>query len=839
MRLKRAVQTLGILFLGCRANTPQAPAPLPLDQPLATGQVRAGRIQKDTELIGGITAKGKLGDYKLYNNKVALIVGDVGRGVGYHPYGGTILDAAPIGVGSAFGEVIVGLDLSVLRAERIEVINDGRDGKEARLRVIGQPDVMLLLDALLSQLLEPAQLDMEWTVDYVLAPDAEHVRLEYNMFNRASTPVDFGLPLAAFLFGSGAEPFVPGRGFAVPSGGSSAEYYGALGEGVSYIYGQLDERISLLINQSGLVATGVGGGFELRARERKQIIHHLVIGDGALPKTQAIWRTLKGETEGTKVVGQVTDENGAPAAGARVHASVANTEREDLSYVSRAVTDAEGRYELQLSEGQYTVLAVSDSRTVSAAKTIQAQGELLQDVDLSLPVAGLVRYRITDAQDRLLPSKITIQPLDMAIEPLPGRFGEPAQRSGQQLPIFAHTGEGEVPLVAGRYALIVSRGMEYEIHRQEIELEPGGEVTLAATLARPVNTDGWMSTDTHVHALLSPDSPDSNHFKVQAMVVEGLELPVSTEHEHIGDFNPAISELGLNSWIQGIVGSEITTFVYGHFNAFPLTPDPSKPGNGRVDWYKKKPAETFAAIRENPAGPFIQVNHPRGAAIGGYFNAMGLDRETGIASREDQFSLDFDGIEVMNGCGAGNIERDTIQDWFGLLNKGHRKVGTASTDNHKAASGNMGYPVTFVRMPTDDPAEAQVSDFAKSFFEGRLVLSCGPFIEMKLGEAQVGDTVQPTDNTLALQVRVEAPSWVDVDRVEVVMGGEVVLTQAIEASEETVRFSGTLTATVSGKDTWVLVTASGDRHGPWAHGRPSFAMTNPIFVDVDGQGWSP
>ena len=118
----------------------------------------------------------------------------------------------------------------------------------------------------------------------------------------------------------------------------------------------------------------------------------------------------------------------------------------------------------------------------------------------------------------------------------------------------------------------------------------GETANVEARLVRSVSTLGWLSTDTHIHSQLSPDSPDLFPYKVQSMVVENLEVPVSTEHEAIGDFNPAIEELGLKAWMKGIIGYEFTTFTYGHFNAFPLVPEPSLPGNGRVSGTKRSRA---------------------------------------------------------------------------------------------------------------------------------------------------------------------------------------------------------------------------------------------------------
>ena len=243
----------------------------------------------------------------------------------------------------------------------------------------------------------------------------------------------------------------------------------------------------------------------------------------------------------------------------------------------------------------------------------------------------------------------------------------------------------------------------------------------------------------------------------------------------------------------------------------------------------------FAKIHENPAQPFIQVNHPRSPAIGGYFSAMGYDAEAYTFSRVD-YSEDFEGIEVLNGCGNGTIEQQPIRDWFAYLNQGVHKVGAASTDNHKAATGNMGYPKTYVRMPTDDPAAAKVEDFRSAFIGGRLSLSCGPFVSVRADEAEIGDLLR-TSGPVDLDVIVEAPTWMDVDVVEVIVDGRIVETIEVDATG-VVRFDDTIQVDASGaSDGWISVSTRGDRrHGVWASNRPAFAVTNPIFVDRDDDG---
>ncbi len=839
--MRRVTPMLLLALTGCRSETKAPPVlqPLPLDLRLAAGEVRAGVVRSESELIGGLTAKGRVGDFKLYNEHIAVLIGQPGLARGYNPYGGSIIDAdivRPEGEPgrSAFGEVIIGADLFILNGESIEVINDGRDGKQARVRVVGKVDEMPLFAALFSELFGAEPYELQWRVDYVLEPGQHVLRCEYELFNPGRKTVEVGLPAAGFIFDA-ARAFVQHYGFNPPDSQGTGPYYGAFTEDVGYLYGARDAGLNVVVNDSNIVFTQMGDPLKVRARERIAYVHYLVVEDGDLSKAQAHWSEVVSKEPQVMIEGLVVDSAGLPAAHARVHVLNDNIETE-RDYVTRTRTDAQGHYSVFVpTDGRYQVTAVTSGLTRSPNLTIDP-AETTKVPDLIVPTAGRLIYEIKDGQGTALPSKLSIRPIG-DLPDIPSRFGEAGLHYGLTRTVFAHTGQGQAELPAGEYNVWVTRGIEYEMHTVRLNIEAGVDTQLQSVLAHSVQTPGWVSTDTHIHSQLSPDSPDSFEFKVRAMVAEGLEVPVSTEHEAIGDFNPAIEELGLGKWMKGIVGTEVTTYLYGHFNAYPVQADLSKPGNGRIDWYDKTPGETFEEVYKNPGQPFLQVNHPRSRSIGGYLNAMGYDRDTGVASRAD-FSPNFDGLEVMNGCSSRGIESPDVQDWFSFLNRGHRVAGIGATDNHRAASGHIGLPRTYLQVPSDKPNEVTVDDFRTAFNAGRLVVSCGPYLSVKMGEAQIGDTVPLQGDLVTLQIRVQAPTWMDVDRVQLVVNGQTVKTQELDTVDQVLRFEGTLTASVSpGVDAWVLVVTSGDdRHGVGMRNRPSFAFTNPIFLDGDGDG---
>lgn len=826
----------------CKSEEPGNKPPPPLDERLGDDHARAGLITRSEELITGVTAKGRLGDFKIYNSKIAVVIAQTGFARGYQPFGGNVLDAdrvRPAGEPghTTFGEIISGFDFAVVDPEKIEVQADGQDGGPAILRVTGKPKEVPLFQAVLSELIDPALPNVEYNIDYVLEPGADVLRIVFRLRNAGDKDIDLGLPLAGYLMGDGAAPFASGFGFAGPSAGNETPYYAAVSPEVSYIYGRADAPTKFIFQASGLFLASLGEGFAIRARDRAEITHLLVIGDGDFSKTQEAWQKITGAGPAFgSFSGVVKDEAGAPLAGARVHVMLRDPPSADADYVTIARTDQDGAFTVRVPPAAYKIRAVTDQRLASAELEVPAIGGA--PVSLVVKKTGALHYTIKDEAGALLPVKLSlVRPREDGV--FTRHFGEEPEPSGTFRAEYGFGGTGTVHLPPGVVHVIASRGSEYEIFEADVTIEPGQTAELSGTLARTTKSAGWMSTDTHIHAQLSPDSGDFYPFKVATMVTEGLELPVSTEHEAIGDFNPTIKAMGLEAWIHGIVGSEITTFSYGHFNAFPLVQDLTKPGNGRIDWFGKKPGDTFAAIRANPGDPFLQVNHPRSAAVGGYFSAMGYDRDRTAATRVDQFSTDFDGIEVANGCEVDFIERETMPDWFSFLNKGQRKVAMGSTDSHHAGKGEMGYPKTFLHLGGDDPKAATIDAFRAAAKEGRAVVSCGPFLKLEVGTAQIGDTVRQMSDLLRVTATVSAPSWMDVDQVELLVNGQLKKVVRIPEHQGALDWSGTLTASVStAQDGWAILRVRGDRaHGVWANGNPSYAFTNPVFLDANGDGW--
>ena len=288
---------------------------------------------------------------------------------------------------------------------------------------------------------------------------------------------------------------------------------------------------------------------------------------------------------------------------------------------------------------------------------------------------------------------------------LPVTMGGGRYADGTVEVIRTHTGRGEALLEPGAYQVLVSRGLEYDIKRQFITVNPGGVVRLIATLTRVVDTKGWISADFHVHGPNSPDAAAMFEPRVTSFVAEGVELLSSSDHDQLTDYRPTIYKLGMRSWLKSQIGLETSPVDYGHFLGFPLKfnenaelngafhwkvqrtdkDDPAPNAIAGQDWRNLWPAEIFAKTRAlGSLGPDKTVTVV--AHFYDYFNYFYMEPwgklEVGKTSLWsfltqfspvfEHFSGDFDALEGFNGKNLNLIRRPTYQeigDYTANLNK--------------------------------------------------------------------------------------------------------------------------------------------------------------------------
>ena len=203
--------------------------------------------------------------------------------------------------------------------------------------------------------------------------------------------------------------------------------------------------------------------------------------------------------------------------------------------------------------------------------------------------------------------------------------------------------------------------------------------------------------------------------------------------------------------------------------------------------------------------------------------------------------------------------------WLTWLNMGYRFPGVVNNEAKDNLRGT-GFWRTYVQTGEDDPAKLTTKQVIDAVRAGRTMMTNGPFVTAEF--TADGRTVGPGADVLAkskageLKIRVQCPNWIDVDRVQVLFNGFRV--PALEASREkkspgfadapgsgspgNVRFERTIPLKLDA-DTMVIVLVSGKgknlRPQRPMDGAPesgtftAIAMTNPIYIDTDGDGFKP
>ena len=207
-----------LLFLAaCARPVPDDTARLDLSARLGPDEVRAGVVTDAAALFGGVSAEGRSGDVKIYNDRVQFVIQQPGDSSYYVEYGGGVIDADVVRAPGVPGRdvvdelaVMVGLG-RLMDAERVEVVSDGRDGA-AVVRVEGPAAPMRLVTGALESTEIVPDLDLWIATEYRLEPGAWTLSMTTTVQNREAAEVELSVGDVGIVAMDVAEPYVPRRG---------------------------------------------------------------------------------------------------------------------------------------------------------------------------------------------------------------------------------------------------------------------------------------------------------------------------------------------------------------------------------------------------------------------------------------------------------------------------------------------------------------------------------------------------------------------------------------------------------------------------------------------------
>ena len=685
---------------------------------------------------------------------------------------------------------------------------------------------------------------------------------------------------------------------------------------------------------------GVTGAYQYRAppllgpNEQRTYTSYFIVGRGDVASIYDTILELRGEATGT-FGGRVIDElTQAPIADANVIVLQEN------KVINHLATDAHGAFLGKLPPGSYEYVVVTNDRenTEPAAFVVTA-GEQT-GVLVQMKPAATLAVSVVDELGRRAPVKIQLLARDERIRTRDGRGVLYSLRLGEHVRPTAFDGtdryienawwtvDGRLlaKVRPGSYELVVTRGPEYEITSEPIELVAGSYVGRQLRLTRSFDTPGWIAGDFHIHAQPSTDSGLPILERVTSCAAEGLEVAVATDHNYITDYAPVIASSGLDPWLLGIPGMELTTFEAGHFIGYPLKVDPGSTRGGEFTWAHQTPQQLFDQLRAlavHPTDNVVQVAHPRQQVLG-YFAQYFIDAATGEPYtptgimgvfapygdefKAEHFSYDFDALELLTARKLEDVHtyrapnplppgpfpdpqpvpgeivvgRDgrptfpgTVETWMSLLDRGHRATGIGASDTHHLLGDEPGDARTllFVGEGKDTPGGFSRDDVVQATKAHRAITTNAPFIDMRIKGERIGSTVVESAAQVPVEIRVRAPSWAKPDRLIVYMNSAIVANVAIPDGTD---FTTTVNVSPT-TDSWVVAEVTGTQNmfpvispvefppldatiilGALSagldlsalpitstlkpvrtHTATPYAITNPIWIDRDGGGWTP
>jgi hypothetical protein len=845
-----ATGLFGLVALQACPRPEPTPTPVVLDltERLEAGQVRAGVVTDEAALFGGVSAEGRAGDVKIYNDRVQFVVQGARKGSYYLQTGGGVIDADIVRPEGAIGRDLVEKWLPMLGFGRlmlpdengVQVVSNGSDGSAAVVRVTGQDAPLDLLSGVVENPDFFPEQGLDVTTEYRLEPDSW--LLEVTTTITTSTPVD-NLAIGDILMGAPelADGWASGTGLQPADGPRQATgYIDMRNGGAIAILGaegplQPGGAADLIAEIIDLRLVFQNEGEDLGAGETRTFTRYYGAGpdlatltDAASARSGATTQTLSGTA--------LADDG--PVPGARVHVLV-----DDQPYTV-AITDENGEYRVQVPDvARSTVVidgrgrgmffdlpagspawpAFSAAPVYERSRIAYASGApappIAEGRGISAPGtnalgrSGTLRVTVDDVGDDL-PFSVRVgagAPGDRDDRLVRRRPG------GHVAAGWARGGTLELTVEPGTWDVLVHRGMRYELHTETVTIEPGQVTEIEASLPTAFVHPGFVLGDPHAHASPSGDGGVSMEERILVTAGAGIQVHFGSDHDRVADYRPLVSALGLDPVMKSVVADEVSSVLRGHMNAYPLVPDPTLPNGGAVEWWADIPESTDDLVRSirtrHGADIVVQANHPLDSGVAEY-----ADWEPGFIGTPSFWTDDLDAMEVLN---DGEHE-EYFPVYLDLLNHGYVVTPVGVSDSHTHFQSDPGVDGTWIGIGSSAVADFDEDALLAAYAQNRTIASLGVFLDMDIAPG----TVLTAPTTLDVDAR--SASWVGVDRLILLRDGEPV---------ETVPGPSASFELTADQDASFVVVAEGDSPMlPLTNKRP-WAASAAILLDLDGDGW--
>ncbi len=820
---------------GCLNGEPACRVPPPCPKVAFTCEaglgelLRVGAIDNVNQRPGGLNGLGTVGDVKLSNGFVDVVIANIGTQNFLDPNGGSILDLTPHGknkdtVNNVF-QVVGLLPRDAAFYTSLEII----DERPARVAV----QVKGTLDGIAS---------VPIITRYELTPCDRGVRVRTEILNGSTNTQTWSWVDAFYWSGRESLPFAPvaGEGFEHASFGLTTinaayrefPYFAAASH-------SSDEQISAIALASCTEKTleGFHSDQISAAGLKRQVVpprgsliyeRYLAVAEskgveGANDLALEIRRQVLGEQYIT-LTGKVERMGGASSFDAERKASVIITEGTLTTDLARRVPwtqlvpAADGTFSARVPAGKSYVV---EAHAYGRKQVEREYASVSTDTDLGsfvLPATGSLSFRVEEANTlSLIDAELFLVPVDetevaKVVGTLHGRFatcapwlGSPTGASPACNRVLVHDGAATADVPVGRFDIYAFHGPYWTLAKQTVEVTGGPQLVSFSLRKLPLKPTGVLAADLHVHGAASFDSSIPDVDRVLSFAASDLDVVISTDHDVVQDYARIVRDLGLQNTLATVVGLETTghipfltvpgygfPLVIGHYNFWPIKYDPSLPRNGGPYDERVEPGQLFERTKNLfSAEPFIELNHPwADPEFGrdlGFPRAISMDLNKNLPAGDDGTRQAFfvrtpsgstfandahHAQEVMNGTDNG-LFLQYRAFWHYTLSQGVLKTGTANSDSHSLTDNTVGMPQNLVATTSPGGTAFDIVSFNRALKEGRSLGTNGPIIDATIGGRGFSLKAFAPAAGATVKVKVSSAPWIPVEEVRFIVNGEV------------------------------------------------------------------
>jgi hypothetical protein len=518
--------------------------------------------------------------------------------------------------------------------------------------------------------------------------------------------------------------------------------------------------------------------------------------------------------------------------------------------ISFAISNKNGISKIPLVSGKYR-FQVSKIGHDTIISSFSISGKTKTILAALMPLTS-IEFDIRESKTNLkLPVQLEFKGINGTANPY---LGTTKRAEGTNNFYYAINKENfRVPIAPGNYLVTISHGPEYDVIYREVVIRAGESIMIKSEINRSFHSPKWVIADFHNHTAASGDNDSETRSRVINFAGAGIEFAPATEHNRISSFINVIKELGLEEFVASAASIELTGppgKSPNHENAFPLKIHKGKQGGG----FPSIDPSPFVQIKrlfdfEPQHSKFIQHNHPDIPEL--YFdkNKDGvLDEGYGTRKFTDAIELQESMLDILKVSSEDAKTKDKISRvfyWLQMLNQGDRIFGTTTSDSHIVGPGSGGRFV-YVYTSQDIPININVENIAKNSKKGHMIMSNGPFIKVDINGHLPGDEINGT-SSLKINIEVFANNKNQVKRVQLLINGKqdsnFNFTQTTHPNlfkQNSLQFKHSFLLDLE-NDTNIIVVATNDEFGlkPESEDKEyhSIAISNPFFVDIDGNGF--